>query len=458
MNAPPVGPAPALQSSQATLREFMAVVFRRRWVILGLFFAVTATVLAIAFTTPKIWASSGRVLVARGGRESALTPRWQIMNDWEQDLASEVAKAKSTVVMQRTRDELDRRARRTNSKPLPFNIASVDVEVMGKSNVLAIGYSDLNPEVAQEVCDALLNAYVEFRQDKNIGSSDSLFSNEIERINTRIETLLAERQALSTRSGVIVPLDQSRDWSSQISFLEGRREEAQADLVEAQAAVQAMKELQRNPELDLPTLGVPTTNENTLVGLKEKITLQQARIAQLRERYRDDSPDVQAALGTLETLQALLHKEVDNRLTMAKARLDVLKARLDVHANAIEDLRVRLAAMPANEKALGDIDAEVRTLRTRYEDYLKARDQARITASVSQNINVTLLNPAGTPTPQNTRDYVRLALAPVFSLVVGIGLAFFLDGLDLTVRTSGQAEEYLEMPVLATVSERRRRR
>ena len=70
MNAPPVGPAPALQSSQATLREFMAVVFRRRWVILGLFFAVTATVLAIAFTTPKIWASSGRVLVARGGRDA----------------------------------------------------------------------------------------------------------------------------------------------------------------------------------------------------------------------------------------------------------------------------------------------------------------------------------------------------------------------------------------------------
>ena len=34
----------------------------------------------------------------------------------------------------------------------------------------------------------------------------------------------------------------------------------------------------------------------------------------------------------------------------------------------------------------------------------------------------------------------------------------FIDGLDLTVRTAAQAEEYLEVPVLASLSERRRRR
>ena len=35
--------------------------------------------------------------------------------------------------------------------------------------------------------------------------------------------------------------------------------------------------------------------------------------------------------------------------------------------------------------------------------------------------------------------------------------AFFVDGLDLTVRTANQAEEYLDLPVLASLSERRRR-
>jgi len=59
--------------------------------------------------------------------------------------------------------------------------------------------------------------------------------------------------------------------------------------------------------------------------------------------------------------------------------------------------------------------------------------------------------------PSNPLDLIRLALAPAFSLIVGIAIAFFIDGLDLTVRTANQAEEYLDLPVLASIGERRRR-
>jgi capsular polysaccharide biosynthesis protein len=67
-----------------------------------------------------------------------------------------------------------------------------------------------------------------------------------------------------------------------------------------------------------------------------------------------------------------------------------------------------------------------------------------------------MLNPASPARQENTQDYVRIALAPAFALVVGIGLAFFVDGLDLTVRTSPQAEEEVRLPVLAAIRERKR--
>jgi len=40
---------------------------------------------------------------------------------------------------------------------------------------------------------------------------------------------------------------------------------------------------------------------------------------------------------------------------------------------------------------------------------------------------------------------------------VGIGLAFFVDGLDTRIRTAADAEATLELPVLASLTERRRR-
>ena len=92
------GHTPQLNTSarQATMREFFAVLFRRRWFIVGLFVAVTATVMTISLTTPTTFSSSGRVLVIRGERQSALSPGRQLFSDWEQELASEVANVRST--------------------------------------------------------------------------------------------------------------------------------------------------------------------------------------------------------------------------------------------------------------------------------------------------------------------------------------------------------------------------
>jgi len=80
---------------QATLREFVAVLFRRRALVLGLFVVVTVTVVALTLTAPVSYTSSGRVLVYRGERQSALTATRMFYGEWESELGSEVARARS---------------------------------------------------------------------------------------------------------------------------------------------------------------------------------------------------------------------------------------------------------------------------------------------------------------------------------------------------------------------------
>jgi polysaccharide biosynthesis transport protein len=460
VSTPPVemqpGQAPA---RQATLRDFFAIIFRRRWLILGLFFVVTATVLVIALTTPTIYASSGRVLVTRGERESALSSHVQILNDWEQDLAGEVAKVRGTAVLDRARDLLVERAKRTHSTPLVVSERRVDVQVVGKSNVLGIGYDDLNPQTAQEVCDALLTAYVELRQEKPLGETENMLSLQLDSLRQQIEFKTALRESVATSTGVVDPVEMTRTWNGQLSELEGRQDEVAAELAEAQSVVKAMREQLKHPDADLPALGTDSqASEFALSQLKQRVTTQQANIATLRERYRDDSPEVLNAITTLETLQALMRREVRQRLTVAESRVDQLQARFGVHRRNLAGKQAQLDALPRNQKLIDGLDAEIKTLRARNEEYTRARDQARITANVSPGVKIVLLNPAGPAEPKNSLDLVRMLLAPGFSLVVGVGLAFFIDGLDLTVRTAGQAEAYLDLPVLATLPERRRRR
>jgi succinoglycan biosynthesis transport protein ExoP len=456
----PHTPAPGESAArQTTLREFFAVIFRRRWLILGLFLVVSATVVIVTLATPTVYTSSGRVLVTRGERESALTGRVQILNEWEQDLASEVAKVHSIAVLDSARTFLAVRAERTGRKSPAIDSRRVDVEVMGKSNVIAIGYDDANPEVAQEVCDAMLTAYVAARQERSSAETDRMFAAQIDSIRHQIDSRMAQRQAIATHTGVNDAVEATRTWTGQLANIEQRCNDTAADLAEAQSTLNAMRELQKHPDYDLPSLaGENSPSDAAIVQFKQKIADQQAHVAQLRERYRDDSAEVQNALETLETLQALLRKEVAQRVLLGETRVKQLQARLAAFERDRAEMRDRLERLPGDQKSLDELDTAIKTLRARNEEYVRARDQARIMSNVSPGVQVTLLNPAGPATPKNSRDIVRMLLAPAFSLVVGVGLAFFVDGLDITVRTAGQAEAYLDLPVLATLPERRTRR
>jgi uncharacterized protein involved in exopolysaccharide biosynthesis len=151
----------------------------------------------------------------------------------------------------------------------------------------------------------------------------------------------------------------------------------------------------------------------------------------------------------------MLRQEVDSRIALSGTRVKMLRARVDEFDRSIAGIEHLVAGMPDKETALAEMDRGIDVLKMRLRDLTEKSDQARVTEQTSQFTNVILLEPAGEARANRTVDWIRLALAPAFSLVVGIGLAFFIDGLDLTVHNAGHAEEALDMPVLASIAERR---
>ena len=455
---PPPGSQPT-PARQATAREFLAVLFRRRWIILGLFLITTATVVTVAVMTPAYFISSGRILVKRGERQSVLRPDRQIFSDWEQELGSEMQILKSVPVVRRARELLLVEAKKAH-QPMTLDPASIDVEVMGKSNVIAVGYTALDPIVAQTACRVVMDAYMEYRRNKLTSEQPrEFFEKQIADVERRIAARLEERRRYTEATGIAIPMQQAQSWLQQEALLQQRRSDIATDLAAAQSVEEAMKKMLADQDIDLPTFdGVNQfTNETALVTLKTRVVEQQTRIAQLTETYRDDAPEVVGARQTLETMEGLLHKEVEARIRLAGSRTAQLKSKVAVIDQEIADIHRQLVTTPDDLKKMDEIDNDVTTMRASLKDLTDSRDQALITANTSQDVNVVMLAPASVATPSNQLDLVRLLLAPAFSLLVGIAIAFFIDGLDLTVRTANQAEEYLDLPVLASLAERRRR-
>jgi polysaccharide biosynthesis transport protein len=446
-----------LAGEKSTARDFFTILFRRRAIIVTLFTATLLTVLIVALATPVEYLSTGRVMYKRGEQTSMLQPNRQLMNDWEEDLGSEIELVRSQPVVMAARQLLAREA--LPGRPvLALDPVRLQVEVMGKSNVILIGYRHADATVAQQVCDAVVRAYVTYRQDVlALSYPQRFFSAEVREVEQRMDTLADVRRRYANESGGADVLDQQRTLLTMRGVLSEQRSLVIADLAAARADVRATRELQKNTDIDLP-VQPNQMSQDALSEIKRHIIEQEARIAQLRERYRDDAPEVVNALGTLTTMREMLAREVKGRIELMESREQVLATRLASMNQQIADVEAQLAVMPDRESRLAQVDHELDLLKGRHKDLVEKSDLARVNQNTVQRAVVLLLEPAGPGKPTINRDYVRLALAPAFSLVVGLGLAFFFDGLDITIHTARHAEETLEMPVLATLTERRRRR
>jgi capsular polysaccharide biosynthesis protein len=114
--------------------------------------------------------------------------------------------------------------------------------------------------------------------------------------------------------------------------------------------------------------------------------------------------------------------------------------------------------VPDHERHLAEIDQMISSLSEKYKMLLGRQSEAEIARAGYPEWDVSILADAGAPYKKKTRDFVRLALGPILSIVIGLGLAFFLESMDHSVKSRAEAEEYLDTPVLATISEQGERR
>ena len=120
---------PVARGGQGSARDFLAVLFRRRWVIGTVFAVTTVTVIAINLTQPLYFESTGKVIVKRGVRDNIMSGGMRTLT-WEEELSSEVETVKSGVIVQRAQALLNEtraaegrstseRARGTPARPAP---------------------------------------------------------------------------------------------------------------------------------------------------------------------------------------------------------------------------------------------------------------------------------------------------------------------------------------------------
>ncbi len=211
--------------------------------------------------------------------------------------------------------------------------------------------------------------------------------------------------------------------------------------------------------------------EKRIEDIDRKINEAQEKRQSLLAKYTPEYKDVKTEEARIRELQS--QKERVNREVSEKIKAEGQKLEKNAEREVLASLRSQLASAEqrearqrsAYEKAAGianvegqaetkltGLKREIESNQSLLDTYIQRQKEQELALNTDRPNNITIHNKAVTPTtpigPQRMRN---ILIAFLLSLTAGIGLAFLMDYLDDSVRTSDDVSRHLGLPTLALI-------
>lgn len=368
-------------------------------------------------------------------------------------------------------------------------IGGLSVDQVEQTNIINLSLKSKNPEVAAKVVNTTAKMFIEqdvVRETQGAKKDYEDLSKSIEELKTQISGQEAELISYMRNSGLPLAekgqeLSAARllEYSSQWTGATDKRRELEARY---NAAVQANArgEGKNIPDLTESKIYQETVriNEEKKAKLQDRIRDYEKQIsdaetnkAELLVRYTPEHPKVKTVQAQIEKLKENkqnAEKEITTSLEEGQKKLEreavsgalvALKSQLNSAINRESQARASYEQEVAkanvdgqNQTRLTTLKREIETNRNLLDSYIQQQKQRELEISSSRPDNIKISAEAQTPTapigPQRNRNII---IAFLISLAAGLGLAFLMDYLDDSIRTSDDVGRHLGLPTLALI-------
>lgn len=320
-----------------------------------------------------------------------------------------------------------------------------------ETRLIRVEYTHRDPIIATKVVNAIADVYVlqnlEQKVETNASASDFL-QKRVAELQAKIRS--DEEQLINyAKSNQILSLDSNQNTVVQrLSDLNTRLSQAESDRITAEAAFRAA---QQNPMKS----AVAESKDARTTGLEQQLTSLRQQLEQLKVEYTDEWPEVRKVQRQIQAIeQELLRskkRSIDTQIATleqtyreAAAKEQDLRSSFEVQRNTV---------LNQNEAAINYriIQQEIDTNKALLSNLLqKSRETEVVLNRTPNNVHVAdrALVPGSASGPQRTKNVL---IAVVVSLLGGIGLAFALNWLDDTVRSSDDLESQFGVPVIGMI-------
>lgn len=495
----------------ATIKDYLFVVLKRKWLILSLVLVVTSLVAIQSFRAPSIYQGEATIRIEQkpanvlqmekiviGGQNDPNFWGTQLKLLQNPSLARQVVLAldlphNPSFFGGQSQGGFFESLRRVFSKPkasteprpvpgglsvatetqsnigklTPEQVAQLEVyedaiianeviEPVPNTNLVKIIYRHSDPELAQKIANTLADVFRNYNlalATEGSTKAEDLLANQIAKLQTQIKQDQEIQWNYAKNNNLpLTPGGAGNLEAQALATLSAQVLQAENERKQLQAQLDAAR---KEPD----PFSIPDVNASARVEkLRDRISALKEQRDALLVIYTSEWPAVKKLDAQIKGLEAELDKAPGEIVTSMQRKFEAAVSRENMLRRSYDQQKATTTQQTRDQI---DLLAMTQTLETnkQYLNTLLQRQRELDVSSGNRTNEVSIATYSRLPkSPVGPPRLRNIIIALLLSLIGGIGLAFLLDFLDDTVKTVEDVDRYIHLPALALIPSSRDRR
>lgn len=468
---------PEMLSQESALGEYFRILLKRKWTILACLLTIFSVVAIASLKMTPIYEASGSIEINKP--DSGLvnfnnSPTFNLDYYDPTELETEVMILQSDLLALQVVKELalDRRPEygaqnapppsaldvapdplqpdsgRTSSLLSSFR-GNLKVSLSPNTHIVKVSFRSADKELTANVVNTLMSTYTEnnfkSRFDSTMQASDWL-SKQLVDLQMKVETS-QEKLVRYQREHEILGIDEKQNiTTSKLDELNKALTAAESERMDKESVYRLVQSGDADTIASAANLlDTGTTGTQSPSSLLESLRSRQADVkiqaAELSTQFGPSYPKVAQLNGQLKEIDEQILLETKKVANKIRGQYMAALQRETMLHDALEKQKQEANKLNESSIQYSILKRDLDSYRQLYEGLMEKMKEAGVSAGLKSN-NFRIVDVARVPTyPIEPNIPRNLAFAFMLGLTSGVGLAFILEGLDNTVRTTEQAQQ-----------------
>jgi polysaccharide biosynthesis transport protein len=339
-------------------------------------------------------------------------------------------------------------------------LGRLKVEPIRNSRLVKIHFDSYYPDLSARAANTLAQEYIRMNMENRFTNTEQAkewLTKQLEELKAKVERADEALHAFGSKHDIISLEEKENLTMKRLAELNEELAKSESDRMAKEAIYKQVQQIEvRNSDTLLSIL------DNKLIqDLKQSYIQLETQYVKLSETFKPDYPEMVRLKNQMESIQKRLDGEIKKIAASIRNEYESSLRRESLQRQAFKQQKAK--AMEMNERAIqyNILKREADTNREIYKSLLQRLKEIGVSAGVTAS-NIQVIDQAKLPRgPYKPNIPRNLLFATAIGLFLGMGLAFFFEYLDNTVKTPEDVTELSQLPSLGMVpeisSERRRR-